>query len=111
MDIRAGDGSAVPALSLNSSKFSMERNQWKFDEPKFTEPSSVSSSRFEYRSPNHFGQRLNGLTCREIEASESIESGRSGMKRTRVIRSSLSRVGEGSPYMEQIVIQKMKHPY
>lgn len=107
-DIRAGGGSVAPSISWNSSQLSANRKRWHFDEPRYTEPSSVSSSRFKYRPASHFGQRT--VNCHEIESIEKIERLRSGMVRTqRVVKKQMSLPGQ-SPFMEEIVIQRMKHP-
>lgn len=120
--IRAGFGTQMPTLPGVSSDFfnksmnddfNAKNRGWSVDEPTFTEPPSVSPSRFEFRpsaSRAHFdskSQHSNDFQLLTADAPRS-SNGRAKMTRTRITKSSMSRVGE-SPFMEQIVIQRMKY--
>lgn len=117
--IRAGYGSTAPSLSGVPSDFfksSMNKSPaeqfgWSFDEPKYTEPSSVSSKRFQFQPrafKNHSKRSVSPTYSLDGFDPNPIE--KNTVRSTRVIKSSLSRVGE-SPFMERIVIQKVKHSY
>lgn len=80
------------------------------DEPNYTEPSSVSPDRPEFSQfalrpmdspPNSFNSIVPEPYHRR--ANRYVQM-------ARIVKSSLSRAGE-SPYMEQIVIQKIKRPF
>lgn len=119
--IRAGYGNEAPSLSgissefhkrSTNSEFDARQKGWSIDEPKYTEPPSVSSSRFEY--PTFSRQRqtkpkslVMNTDRMETYAMRSSSSGRT-TTRTRIMSKSLSRIGE-NPFMEQIIIQRTKY--
>lgn len=118
--IRAGYGNEAPSLSgissefykrSTNSEFDARQKGWSIDEPKYTEPPSVPSSRFEY--PTFSRQRQSkpkslvmNTDRMETYAMRNSSSGRT--TRTRIMSKSLSRIGE-SPFMEKIVIQQIKY--
>lgn len=120
---RAGGGMKTPALSGVSSSFfkdspnkscEVKRRGWSMDEPNYTEPPSVSPDR--YKLPQNLFRPMDSPMDSPTNSFDLFVPERHHrrtsrfVRRTRVTKSSLSRAGE-SPFMEQIVIQRVKHPY
>lgn len=118
--IRAGYGNEAPSLSgissefferSTNSEFDAQQKGWSIDEPKYTEPPSVPSSRFEYPTFSRRRQPMpksHVMNTKRMETMRSSSSGRTETTRTRIMSRSLSRIGE-SPFIEQIVIQRTKY--
>lgn len=117
--IRVGYGSEAPSLTGVPSDFfhgSVNRGQFEqfgysFDEPNYTEPSSISSNRV-HSQRNSFGKQFEGHSSPSLSLDDfdpkPVE--KCIVRKTRIIKSTISRLGE-SPFLERTIIQKVKHSY
>lgn len=96
-----------------NDEFNAKQKGWSVDEPEFTEPPNASPSHFEFHSRRSHSKSSTYINSKVLDRMEtktvhSSSTRRSKMSRTRITKSSIARVGE-SPFMEQIVIQRMKY--
>lgn len=96
-----------------NDEFNAKQTGWSVDEPEFNEPPNASPSHFEFHSRHSHSKSSTSINSKAIDRMEtktirSSSTRPSKMSHTRITKSSIAVAGE-SPFMEQIVIQRMKY--